>query len=211
VLDKQLIEAAESGNWSQIDLSNITKEMISETDDHGRNIFHIATVNWQLDTVPKDLWDNDLLIKTDNSESSVIHLAAKRCQLRLIPEELFTKENLLKPDIYGWTALAHISSHYPLTILPKELLTRENLKKTSCLTITARNLCVSKDETFKEILHKNIKIILSKLNKADLQEGIKNYHDADVKPTIVEYINKELNKKRIIERLKKDNLNQAII
>lgn len=211
MLDKKLIEAAESGDWSEIDLSNITKEMLSETDDHGRNIFHIATVNWQLDKVPRDLWDNELLIKTDNSESSVLHLAAKRSQLRLIPKELFTKENLLKPDTYGWTVLAHISSHYPLTMLPKEFLTREHLKKTSCLTITARNLCVSRDETFKEILHKNIKTILSTLTKKDLQEGIDNCHDDDIKPTMIGYINKELNKRKLIERIKEDSLNQTAI
>ena len=208
MLNKGLIEAAETGDWSKIDLSKITKEMVSEIEEKdNRNIFHIAAANWHLDKIPKSLWDNELLLKTDKSASTVLHLAILRQQLNDIPKELLTKENLIKRNSNGWTVLAHIGTNYSLRVLPEELLTEEILthNNSCCLALILRNLQISRDDGLKELLNDNIKIILTRLSKEGLKSSLENCSDKDVKPQMITYITKELTKRNLIEKVKDTN------
>jgi hypothetical protein len=208
MLDQKLMEAAESGDWSKVTLSKITKEMISETEkEYNRNIFHLASTSWQLDKIPKELWDNNLLLAPDKSSSTVLHLATTREQLHLIPKELLTEKNLLKCNSSGWNTLAYISSHYPLSILPNEILTEKNLthRSSCCLTLVIRSLQLSRDDKFKELLNNNINIILSKLSKERIEKIVKNCQDDEIKPQMKEYTQKELRKRNLMEQVNQTN------
>jgi len=203
-MDEKLKSAATTGNWKEIDLSTITKEMLSKnTSTSNKTIFHYATESDKLEKVPKCLWSNDLFLKTDKWDNTVLHLAAYSSKdFQLIPKELLTEENLIsKRNIYNYTVLGTLAKHQPLTILPKKLL--DNLRPAlgRCLTIAIESLVASKDmdPKRKKIVKENINYILSGLSKEELNKSLEAYEERDLIPEIKEYIAKRLIRENISE------------
>jgi hypothetical protein len=206
MISYKLKAAAISGSWEEIDLSAITKEMLSkDTNSSNKTIFHYAAESRKLEKVPKCLWFNDLFLKRDKWDDTVLHIAAySKKGFHLIPKELLTKENLLdKRNIYNYTVLGILAKNQPLTILPKELLGNLRPALGRCLAIAIESLVASKDmEPEREkIVKGNINYILSKLNKQELNESLKAYEERDLIPEIKDYIKKRL----IREKFSKDD------
>lgn len=206
MLNEKLITAATTGDWSKIDISSITEDVLKESDaELKRNIFHIAAVSEKLDKIPKDLWDNDLLLKTDIHQNTVLHLATSKEQFHLIPKEIINQKTILKRNCMGWSVLAHVAIHSPLTILPKHLLTEENFaqKGSCCLGYTMRFL--GSDYKDQKMLKNNIRIIISTLSENELKQQLENCHEKEIIPKMKEYIDKELNKRKILSKIKTNN------
>jgi hypothetical protein len=207
--DQRIRSAAVLGKWDKIDISTVTKEMLSQQDrGRKRNAFHNAAANKKLDKVPKSLWHHDLFLKTDDQANTVLHLAASNKQFEIIPRELLTNKTLTKKNCYGASVLLLVTKHSPLTIIPDHLLTGENLitGNVCCFTEAVwlvdgkKKWEVSEEE--KKMYKKNLNIILSKLSEKEMKDCLKNCHDKDLVKKMEVHVDNELHKRKLLSKLK---------
>jgi hypothetical protein len=196
MLNKKLENATRTGDWSQINTSKLTEEMLTQLGELGGTIFHIAADHETLHKIPQKLLNQNIWLQTNDVQDTVIHLASKNNGLDLVPKNLLTEDVLNMKDIQEFSILDYICLYQPLkniqNAFPKGALSDKTLGDTnkpwgSCLYLLTSKIIneevLKKNKIPKTLKHDkhsldpenltdNIKIILSILTTNNLKKHL---------------------------------------
>jgi hypothetical protein len=207
---KDLWLAAKHGDWSKIEISQVTKKMLDSRSDWGNSIFHYAAGQNLLHKIPKEFLTHDIWLKTNKRSETVLHYTAQEKEFHLVPNKVLTENNLLLEDIYQWTVLDYVCENQSLTYIPKKALTDKSLGNVDRQWGSSLNILISKlvDQTPNtkesnnfEILFNNIKIVLSVLSNKSLKKHLhkKSTPESPNCENMKSLINKELFKRELTQ------------
>jgi ankyrin repeat protein len=168
--------AAETGDWGEIDMREVTPELINSIRYAEGNLLHIAAGAKKLNHFPKNLITKESMLSGDIHNSSVLHIAAGNNELHVIPKELLTQENLEKQNNGGNTVFHYAAMRGCLKYIPEELLTDrtislENNSGRNSLDYALEQWQPNKEDSLNKSIKKGIDLMISKLGN----ERLKNY------------------------------------
>jgi ankyrin repeat protein len=175
-----VIIASKTGNWSEINTSEISLDLVNHLSYEGGNLLHNAAREGQLKNFPKCLLNKEGLLTKDEMGNTVLHIAAKFDELDVIPKSLMTLENLEHPNKEGNTVFHYATTRGSLWELPQDLLTDRTLSLTnnkgkSSLDSAMDAFYPNRKTLRTEIMKKTIKLILKNLGDSRLQYVLNQY------------------------------------
>lgn len=204
----ELVKMASQGLWENIDLSQITPQMLEKLyiAPSGRKmtLVAIAADSGKLHLFPKEFITVGSLTQPDSMGESALHFAGIRGQLKHIPKSLLTKDTLVtrRGNREGTLPLHYAILHGNLDQIPKEVLTPEVLSAENNHGFAPIDFAIFSikatgdeefyvEEDYKKSL-RQIRFILSRLDfitlELYLQRPTKNSYDKDMRA----FVEKEL-------------------
>ena len=210
--EKLLEYAALSGDWSVIKKDTLTIEDLDCFKHTKTNLLETIGANGNILKLPPELIGEEGILYQDESlRIRTIHLATENGSLSIIPKKHLTQENLrAKEPLYGYSTFHYAARHGCLNDIPKELLTEENLTLRSSNGQTPFNLAFNMLYAFKKSKDPNnlkkvrnvtegINIILKSFSDKTLEEA----KDWNIDNRALDYIHKEITRRKIIKSLNK--------
>jgi hypothetical protein len=205
-----LKEAVITGDWSKINVSQITLDEFMEIDRIGKSYIYHAKTNKTLHKFPKELiGESGIIWKHPVMKQYTLLGLASESNISLAPQKLITNESLVEKNDQGTTLLHYIACFDSIKNIDQELLTNKELMvrngyDSTPLEVASQQLkkflnsriSPKPKENIKkiEILKENINLILKKLSLEDLES--KDW-DEEALP----YIKPELLRKTVIQKL----------
>jgi hypothetical protein len=214
-----LKEAVITGDWSKINVSQITLDEFMEIDRIGKSYIYHAKTNKTLHKFPKELiGESGIIWKHPVMKQYTLLGLASEGKINLAPQKLITNESLVEKNDQGTTLLHYIACFDSMKSIDQRLLSSNSLMTQNSYNSTPLEVASQQlrkflkspispkhYETIESIkrLKENINLILKNLDLKDLESRT---WDQEALP----YIKPELTKRKIMQGIRSRDKNLEI-